>query len=28
VAQNANIAASGTTAEGSDFGGMSSSFTY
>jgi hypothetical protein len=28
VAQNANIAASGTTQEGSDFGGMSSSFTY
>ena len=28
VAQNANIAASGTTKEGTDFGGMSSSFTY
>jgi hypothetical protein len=28
VAQNANIAASGTTQEGTDFGGMSSSFTY
>jgi hypothetical protein len=28
VAQNVNIAASGTTAESSDFGGMSSSFTY
>ena len=28
VAQNSNIPASGTTAESSDFGGMSSSFTY